>query len=1231
MAVRRESVRLELEDAGFSTGMAKNAAATALLNRELHDLDGTSSKAGTSVSKASRDIDGAGTTSKRTSDSINQLTGRLRLLTDAALTLGPAVIPLGGAAVVGVAGLAAQLGAAAGAAGVAIAALNGVGDALQAVNKYQLEPTADNLAKVQQEFDKLGPAGANFVVFLEQITPQLRELQMTAREGFLPGLQDGISLLLTRGPQVNAIIADLSSAMGDLSESAGRALAGDRFDAFFSYLESDAGPLLMELGRSIGYITEGLANMMVAFSPAAADFSGGMEDMARSFAEWSRSLDSNQAFQEFLSYIRTNGPAAIDFLGSLVQALASVVEAAAPIGAAILPVLTTLLDLFASLAGTDVGTTVLAAAAAMAAYSRAATIASAANTRLQASFWGVDRSAASAKNSLLGMGRSMGIVAAAMVTLQTGSNIWDSLSRSFEAGDKAAGSLTELEEALANSNLGKYAQDLGIDVQRLAQDLAVSGTEGEYYQRVLEQLGGAADGFGGKVNALSDFIGPWIGDTEQASLANLDLGKIVRGNTDLLGKVSDETVDAADAQMSLAQEADGAATNLDKLRSRLQAARTELKQSRQSAREVAESFVGLGDSLNDSDKSLGSWLSELERNAAALRAFQRNAKEAARNGLDEGLIASLQQAGSEGALRMRQLANATDSEIARANRAWRNGQGAVKDFVDEVGGVKPKYVTRLEAQVEGAMADLARLRAQLDIPDEYVNVWVTRREVNAAGGPGPQMPNGSADGGTVPKTGKPYADRHHYLLADGEEVISNRRGQADKWRPLLKAINAGRLADGGTAGGNRSLEDLLDIAQITQNIRGLQRSLRADGKDRLEGLNRRIAELQLRLAEQELRLAKKREEREARADAREERKEKRQELQDKANALAGIGAGLSFDSLVPREMSFSERMRAELEDFKDSILDAGGVWDEGMQSWASDMMTLANQYQSTSEAIEREEQRRNELVKTLNEQQQQLDSLNRTMEAYASTVASQFLSNPFGSRTETVAGAPGAASAALASAQAQLAAIRSGANADSPAAAAEASRLIAEIARLQSAADAETQDSTRTVGGLDFLRETLLGDTNNANRMAQALSTLVSKGLDANGAFGGLFQQFASSGDLVTAEQLAALTAEQIDEYEKLFKAREDAAATVGALATQEVYGQQQEQLQGLIEATNAAIAQSDATLVVLNAQLAVLGEQVRAGAATGVAGLAVQLAAIQGAIAAIPRVQSENDRKRTP
>jgi TP901 family phage tail tape measure protein len=75
-----------------------------------------------------------------------------------------------------------------------------------------------------------------------------------------------------------------------------------------------------------------------------------------------------------------------------------------------------------------------------------------------------------------------------------------------------------------------------------------------------------------------------------------------------------------------------------------------------------------------------------------------------------------------------------------------------------------------------------------------------RNHVSYGGGPVNGLHVPQADGGTVPKTGLGYADRHPYLLADGEEIVSNRHGQADRHRGLLKAISANRLADGGTTG-----------------------------------------------------------------------------------------------------------------------------------------------------------------------------------------------------------------------------------------------------------------------------------------------------------------------------------------------------------------------------------------------------------------------------------------------
>jgi hypothetical protein len=68
------------------------------------------------------------------------------------------------------------------------------------------------------------------------------------------------------------------------------------------------------------------------------------------------------------------------------------------------------------------------------------------------------------------------------------------------------------------------------------------------------------------------------------------------------------------------------------------------------------------------------------------------------------------------------------------------------------------------------------------IRTDYIVNQITRISKINAGSAGTQTGNHGtgADGTTVPKTGLPYADRHLYLLADGERVTSNRHGQADK-------------------------------------------------------------------------------------------------------------------------------------------------------------------------------------------------------------------------------------------------------------------------------------------------------------------------------------------------------------------------------------------------------------------------------------------------------------------
>lgn len=372
MAVRQESVRLSLID-DFTTPMARAAVATKALDAALNDLDGSAISAKKSTSDLGKG-DGLPAIQRQAADAgkeIDKLSGRFRIFRDAALTLGPALVPLAAPGVSVLAGMTSQLAAVGSAVGVSVLALNGMGDGLSALNDYQLEPTQANLEKLNEEFERLGPAGQRFVMYLDSIEPQLRSLQTAARRGLLPGVEEGIDNMLERLPQVRRIIAEVAEASGGLVASAGAGLSGAGFDAFFQYLDDEAGPILETFGQTVGNFVQGFANLIVAFDPLSDQFSGGLLGMSKAFAEWSTGLDNNESFQEFVDYVQRSGPQAAAFLGELAMALAGLIEAAAPLGEVTLPLLTALVDTFGDLASSDIGTPLLAAAAGMAALSRA--------------------------------------------------------------------------------------------------------------------------------------------------------------------------------------------------------------------------------------------------------------------------------------------------------------------------------------------------------------------------------------------------------------------------------------------------------------------------------------------------------------------------------------------------------------------------------------------------------------------------------------------------------------------------------------------------------------------------------------------------------------------------------------------------------------------------------------------------------------------------------------------
>jgi hypothetical protein len=196
-------------------GVTKANASVTTLDKSTGGLVKSASQAEVAQSKLGREIEKSGTSAGRAERSIDKYSGRLRVLTNVAAGLGPAFVPIGAVAVPAVAGLASELGFAAAAGGSAVLALQGVGASLKLIEKARLDPTVENLQAADEAVRRLAPAAQVLVHHLEDLSSTGRGLQRTAAGGFIPGLDDAITSLEGRIPEVRRLIRVRRAGRGD--------------------------------------------------------------------------------------------------------------------------------------------------------------------------------------------------------------------------------------------------------------------------------------------------------------------------------------------------------------------------------------------------------------------------------------------------------------------------------------------------------------------------------------------------------------------------------------------------------------------------------------------------------------------------------------------------------------------------------------------------------------------------------------------------------------------------------------------------------------------------------------------------------------------------------------------------------------------------------------------------------------------------------------------------------
>lgn len=484
LATRRERVVLTLED-NFTTQMARAAAAAGALDVALDRLDGSGSSARDSMRGVRTESDEVSRTMRRSSADIDRYSGRLRLLAETAAVLGPGLIPIGAIGIPAVTGLAQQLGFAALAGGTVIGAFQGMGKALEAVNKAALEPTAENIEAARIAMEDLSPAAQDFAMKLRDTVPALKELRDTAAEGMFPGLSEGIDGIEQALPRIQRIVESVSTALGGIAGDAGASLGGERWTEFFDYLATDAPSALRDMAEATGNVAHAMSELWMAFDPLNDDFSKWLVDATAGLDEWAQGLSQTDGFEDFIDYVRTNGPIVADSMAALGRALLDIVEAAAPLGGPVLKGIEAVSKAISAIADSDLGTPIMAGVAALSLYNRTMAVTAAASRGMQGGLMGgfFDTRKSNTRAAIDGIKRDVGQIGA----------IWGTAGARTE---RESFRMSKATESL-RTNIGSLTKEAG----RVAGPVAALG--------VIST--GAADGIGLTNTATLGLLGSMAG------------------------------------------------------------------------------------------------------------------------------------------------------------------------------------------------------------------------------------------------------------------------------------------------------------------------------------------------------------------------------------------------------------------------------------------------------------------------------------------------------------------------------------------------------------------------------------------------------------------------------------------------------------------------------------------------------------------------------------------------
>ena len=303
----------------------------------------------------------------------------------------------------------------------------------------------------------------------------------------------------------------------------------------------------------------------------------------------------------------------------------------------------------------------------------------------------------------------IGKVTLALQKIQPGTQALESAAEGVKQYDEA---LVELTEG-GSSDKAAEAFDL------VATRLVDQGHDIDY---VVEKFSGYKSSLEATANAL-DVTGLTVED-----YANWMRGEV----PEAVQVAAEANEEFSEGLAGLAPAAEEAAEGLGVLSAEAIEAQDYLQEVAEGLVESGDGFLDFAEKATDAETSLRSWIDSMEEQIDAQQNWFGNLESLMDRGVSQEFIDFLMSLGEEGAFRVKQLADASDEELARAVEAFEDGTTAASDFAHSVTGIPDidleADTTELMSQVWIAEQRLGELKEMDASPT--VDAQITALEEN---------------------------------------------------------------------------------------------------------------------------------------------------------------------------------------------------------------------------------------------------------------------------------------------------------------------------------------------------------------------------------------------------------------------------------------------------------------------------------------------------------------------